>query len=291
VRGQRYFVFFDSELYLVQLINVAGKSRSYIILTAAGAVVDANIRQQISELDLQINSLEEFDLDILDKVALNLLDLKKKSINTISVEIAEKMSDIKISLEELNLQGIVYENKNDGTFSIVSKIGTLINLVQRFTNEQGKKYRFISSAFVDSLINDEFIDYVTNRFKLVLSIQQKKNLVIICKVFPSALYLVLFRYTGDFENDYRQIESSNMDSSVKEKSHENMYLSLMSEVLAKTHQDLNALSDEYLDSRHIRGFYIGNTVKIASDSGLILDLEDKQSLYLGRALEELNQGN
>jgi hypothetical protein len=254
VRGQRYFVFFDSELYLVQLINVAGKSRSYIILTAAGAMVDANIRQQISELDLQINSLEEFDLDILDKVALNLLDLKKKSINTISVEIAEKMSDIKISLEELNLQGIVYENKNDGTFSIVSKIGTLINLVQRFTNEQGKKYRFISSAFVDSLINDEFIDYVTNRFKLVLSIQQKKNLVIICKVFPSALYLVLFRYTGDFENDYRQIESSNMDSSVKEKSHENMYLSLMSEVLAKTHQDLNALSDEYLDSRHIRGF-------------------------------------
>jgi hypothetical protein len=102
--------------------------------------------------------------------------------------------------------------------------------------------------------------------------------------------LVLFRYTVDFENNYRQIESSNVDSSVKEKSHENMYLSLMSEVLAKTHQDLNALSDKYLDSRGIRGFYIGNTVKIASDSGLILDLEDKQSLYLGRAAGRIEPG-
>jgi hypothetical protein len=75
-----------------------------------------------------------------------------------------------------------------------------------------------------------------------------------------------------------------LDPSVKEKWHENSYMSLMSEVLARAYQDLSTLSEEYLDNRGIRGFHIGNTVKIASNSGLMLDLEGRVSYFLSKAV-------
>jgi hypothetical protein len=204
VLGKRYFVFFNSELYLVQLINVAGKPRNYIILSSSCEMVDPSIRQQISSLDSLTGSLQEFDLEILDNVAINLLDLKKKTPQAISLETGEKLEDIKISLEELRLQGIATES--DGLYSITSTIEGLKTLALRLTTNEQKKYKFMSSVYLESLINDEFIKYVVERFRLILDDQYKRNLTTICKVFPSALCLVLFRQSLDFENNYKHIE-------------------------------------------------------------------------------------
>lgn len=262
--GKRYFVFFSSELYLVQLINIAGKPRSYIVLSSSCEMVDPSIRNQISSLDPLIASLEEFDLEILDKVAINLLDLKKKTPETISIETGEKLEDIKISLEELKLQGIASDSNNDGLYSIISNIECLKTLVLRLTADEQKKYKFASSTYLESLINDEFVRYVVERFRLVLDDQHKRNLMTLCKVFPSALCLVLFRQTLDFENNYRHIEESKLDSTSKEKWHQSTAMSLINEALAKAYQDLNLLPGKYLNSRGIRGFNIGNILRIAS---------------------------
>jgi tetratricopeptide (TPR) repeat protein len=288
--GKRYFVFFNSDLYLIQLINIAGKPRSYIILSSSCEMIDSSIRQQISSQDPLITSLEEFDLEILDKVTINLLDLNKKTLETISAETGEKLEDIKVSLEELKLQGIASENKNDSLFSIIANIENLKTLALRFTNDNYKKYKFMSSEYLDSLINDEFVNHVAKRFKLTLDDQNKKNLVIICKFFPSALYMVLFRQTLDFENNYRYIQESQLDLSAKEKWHQSTVMSFMSEVLAKAYQDLNILSEKYLDNRGLRGFNIGNTVRLLSDSGLILDLEYRESFYLAIASGRIEPG-
>jgi tetratricopeptide (TPR) repeat protein len=290
VPGKRYFVFFDSELYLVQLINIAGKPRSYIILSSSCEMVDSSIRQKISSLDPLIASLEEFDLEILDKVAINLLDLKKKTPEAISIETGEKLEDIKISLEELKLQGIVSESNNDSLYSITSNIESLKALAMRLTVDEQKKYKFMSSTYLESLINDEFVKHVVERFRLVLDDQYKRNLITICKVFPSALCLVLFRQTLDFENNYRFIEESKLGSSLKEKWHQSTAMSLMNEALAKAYQDLNISPGRYLDNRGIRGFTTGNILRIASDSGLILDLEYRESSYLAIASGRIEPG-
>ncbi|HKG87261.1 MAG TPA: hypothetical protein VKA95_02955, partial [Nitrososphaeraceae archaeon] len=102
-------------------------------------------------------------------------------------------------------------------FSIIANIENLKTLTLRLTKDNQKKYKFMSSLYLESLINDEFVKHVVERFRLILNDQYKRNLITICKVFPSALYLVLFRQTLDFENNYRHIQECNLDLSAKEK--------------------------------------------------------------------------
>jgi len=49
--GDRYLVYHETNIYLVQLINTAGVPRNYIILTARGEIVERSIRFQITALD------------------------------------------------------------------------------------------------------------------------------------------------------------------------------------------------------------------------------------------------
>jgi hypothetical protein len=117
--------------------------------------------------------------------------------------------------------------------------------------------------------------------------RQKTNLKILDKIFLSVLDLILFR-DNTVKNGYEQIHQSDLPQGKKQSFLSDMINYFMSEILTAAHHDLINLSSKYLDDKAIRGFHIGKTIRIASDSGLIIDLEDRQSLFLGRPVEKLN---
>ena len=52
--GERYLLFFKSHLYLIQLINVAGKPERFLILTATGEIPNRSIIADILKSDSNI---------------------------------------------------------------------------------------------------------------------------------------------------------------------------------------------------------------------------------------------
>jgi tetratricopeptide (TPR) repeat protein len=136
--GKRYLVYFESNIYLVQLINIAGLPRNYIILTARGEIVNKSVRDNITTLDTQLNSLEQLDLAIIDEVLLALLDNREKAVGVVSEETRIKNEDVKVALEELELEKIVdkisaYDDEKQ--FKIVSDIDTLGKVIKKLIDK------------------------------------------------------------------------------------------------------------------------------------------------------------
>src|SRR5918996_847111 len=85
--GDRYIVYLDLGLFIIQVLSVGGKSSHYIILTGIGEIADKTIEEEILKLDKELKNLKRIDLSILEKVTLNLLDMNRKTLDQISHEI------------------------------------------------------------------------------------------------------------------------------------------------------------------------------------------------------------
>jgi hypothetical protein len=173
--GERYIVYLDAGLFIVQLLLVGGKPNHFVILTGKGQLAHRTIESEILELDNTLRSLTRIDLDILEKVTLSLLDMSEKTIKQISGEISETLTDCRVAVDELRFhEGIILDGKETtGSIRINEDIDTLKRLIKKFS-ESDNKYEFMSSRCIDLVVNDAFIDHVGNRFRLELNNQQKK---------------------------------------------------------------------------------------------------------------------
>lgn len=78
--GDRYLILLKSQLYIIQMIKLAGVNKNYIILTGNGEIVDKTIRQEISNIDNRLSSLKEIDLALIKEVILRMVELIPKTI-------------------------------------------------------------------------------------------------------------------------------------------------------------------------------------------------------------------
>jgi tetratricopeptide (TPR) repeat protein len=290
--GDRYVVFSESDLYIVQIIQIGGQARNFYIFTPKGDMAESAIRKKIKDTDERLKSLEEFKPEIIDSVILNLLELQPKTAGQLSGETNETINDIEIALDEAELENLVLrENGNDGhIFTLSRDIKAFMKIAERYLMEKAKAVRFMSSNYLQWMINDEFINLISYRFKLHFDEKLKQRIITISKIFPSALYLGLFRYTIDFENSYEQIENSNMSFDEKGKRHKDTALNFMGQMLARIREDLHTLPAKYLESKGIRAFNDENSIRIASDNELIIDEADKSSGYLAVAKGTIQPG-
>lgn len=292
--GDRYLVYYESNIYLVQLIKIAGVSRNYIILTANGEIVQKSVRERISALDSQLTSLEQLDLEIIDEVLLKLLDNKEKTIETVSKEMNMKYEDVKVALEELRLENIVNTinaDSNETSFKIISNMDNLGKVIKKFEGNHERRYKFMASVYANSLIGSkQFIEFIENRFYISINERQRNNLIILASVFPSVISMIIFRFNNDFKNTYEQRELSSIPEGKKNGFRDMQLRIFMGEILSRTYHDMLEIQNEYLDSRGVRGFIIENGVKLATDSGLVIDLANSQAFYLGRAAGVIKPG-
>jgi hypothetical protein len=225
--GERYAVYLDAGLLIVQLLLVGGKPNHFVILTGKGQLVHRIIESEILELHDNLKSFTRIDLGIIEKVTLSLLDMSEKTVEQISGDISETITDCRVAIDELrSREEIIVEGKETtGSFRINENIDTLKRLIKKYS-ESDNKYEFMSSRYTDLVVNDTFIDHVVSRFWLEVNNQQKKNLITISKIFPSVLFTELFRYAVDFENNYNQVEGSQVSQEDKQKLQEKKACSL-----------------------------------------------------------------
>lgn len=288
--GERYLVYFESTLYVVQLFLINGKSSRYVILTEKGNLAYKAICEEIAKLDETIRSLPIVNLQILDKVALNLLDLKKKTPDEIATDVVETVNDVKVALEELKTERLVLEDgKASKIFMISTELPALTELTKRFTNSE-YKYTFMSSAYVESVINDTFTSYVSDRFKLNLDTEQRTVLAKASKIFPSVLSTLLLANTEHYETNYRHLQELGLPQSEIEKWQKNTVYTFMHEILLGILNDLQTVEGNYLAKKGVKGYVLKNKFKIASEFELIFASESEGYIHLAEAGGPIKSG-
>ncbi len=218
-------------------------------------------------------------------MTLSLLDLKEKTPNEISKEIIETRNDVQVALQELRSQGLVKERAEgelENSFTITQNIEGLVKLAKKFTNTDNE-YEFMLSHFIGSIVDDNFIKHVADRFKLNLSQQQRKSLLTVSRIFPSVLEFELFGDVKAYENSHRQLLESGLSESEKIKLHQSVVTAFLGRILVRSVDDIRNAPAGYLDKKGIRGYQARYTLRVATNTGLIFDQEYKDSEYLAVA--------
>jgi len=269
----RYVVFFESRIYVVQIFQISDTAKRYVIYTGEGNLAGRTIYQQISSLDATLTDIPLVDLEIFDKVLLNLLDLKEKSTEKISQEITEDPNDVKAILEDLESESLlnVVENENV-VYSIKNDVVTLTNLTKRFAKSK-HKLTFMNTNFINLVLDDNFVNHISERFKIIFSDDQKTLLKEASRIFPTVLHTLFLSDTKSFENHFEQAKTMNLNESAKKLSDKNILSSFMHLLLVDIQNDLKLLHGNYLDAKNVLGYFTHIKFKIASEFELIFALD------------------
>jgi hypothetical protein len=148
--GERYLIFFKSNLYLVQLMDIAGKPERFTILTATGEIPNRSIVDGIIKSDTMLKLLRPMDFVILNKVVASLLDTKPKSLQELSIEIIETKNDVEFSLKELKEMQLLDEKRlTTNLFSINFHIQAFNKIAKIMLNSK-YRYDFMSSNYIQA---------------------------------------------------------------------------------------------------------------------------------------------
>lgn len=277
--GERYFSYFNSNLFTIQLLKIGGVERNYVILTGKGELVEESIRTEISQLDKRLRNLKEIDLKILEKIMINLLDNTEKNIKEVATIINEKENDVQVALNELVIQGIISKNDISNTFKLIQNIEILGKILHRLGE---KKYQLIKTNFLNSLINQEFLDFVSGRFKVKLNSELNEQLKKICKLFPTVIEMLILEYNSDFQNYYNQKASKELDKGAYAELNDKLKDRLIEKILSLVVDEVEKGKNS-IEKAGIRAFFTKKEIRITSDSEKIVDLKSSSTIYLAIA--------
>lgn len=295
--GDRYLVYIESGIFIVQILLVGGKPSHYLILTGRGELVQKTIEYEITKLDKTIKSLVKIDLQILDSVTINLLDLKKKSIAQISREINETENDVSIAIEELRLSGLLDKksrSREGVLFSMRTDMKSLSKLVRKYAFT-ARKYDFMTSAYIENTVNDDFATYVKDRFKLQLDPDKTTIIIVACRIFASVLHYVLLADNSPYILNYEQRgEQRKLREQDQEPRHisDNMEREFFDQIVTGIRASLGARDDNRVAyEKGIRGFHMVSTFKMASETDLIFSSSTESTEYLAIAGGTIRAGS
>jgi tetratricopeptide (TPR) repeat protein len=262
--GIKYVVLYQYMLFVIQIFNLSGEPYRYLVLTAQGEIPSRTMSEDIKKLSPLLKKLCPIDVVTVDKVLLNLLGIKSKTISQISSEITETFNDTKFALQELREMGVVDEIKSEVEVKYVinTNLDALYKIADRFL---GGKFRYdlLSSSYIEAVTNDLFMNQLQERFKLNLSEGEQKVFLRMIRHFPSALKLILFRDATDYRNRYEQLKQSGHFESEKSKMYIENLQSLLNELVRLIIIDLDSMSNRFIEEKKIAGYLLATDLRVA----------------------------
>lgn len=288
--GERYVVNYDSYLYVVHTLRTGGTASHFMILTNEGELVRKQVEEAIVKLDPSLRTLAGIDT-IQEKGLLVLLDAKARSISEITEAIGDTEKNILIALDELEESGLVAVLQNGQTplYNLNNTIDVLTKLVKRFL-ESDSKYEFMSSHYLELMINENFSKYVEDRFKIKFEQDMVKVLRKAARIFPSVLYQLLLGDNTLYINSYKHSEQLRTPGN----KHENLpnlipYI-FMNDIILKVLSDTRTLDTNYLSKKGVKGIFMRNELRIASQFELIFRIETEGMSFFVPAAGPIESG-
>jgi len=275
--GEKYLVFFQSNLYIIQLLKNKEDTVAFMILDSNCKPVDFHISNEISRPDEQLTNYTRIDPVIIEKIILNLLNIEEKTIDQISTEIEESVKDCQIAIDDLLLQNLVSSTENSKLFRIDNSIKSFSTFVKKFESSM-QIYVLMSSKYIDNAINDNFVEYVQSRYKITLDTNYTNVLKTCATIFPSVVSLLLFGDVTNFEYTYSQLKDFNPQA--KNEVNSILFTFFWEQIYDAVVSDLRSSPPKYIGDKGIKGYFLAGDLKVGSGTQMILHLFVKGHTYV-----------
>lgn len=289
--GMKYIVLFRSMLFIVQLFNLENSPYRYMILTSKGEIASKTMTKMIKGLHPLLKKLCPIDVLIVDKVLLNLLDVKSKTISEISSEIVEAFEDTNFAVQELKEMGVIcqVQSGTEPRYKVNTGIDDFYKIAERFLSSRFR-YDLLSSPYIEIVINDLFLDEIQDRFKLNLSKHEQNIVLKILKYFPSALDLILFKDTTEYRNRFDQLKQSPQFESRKNSMYIENLQSLLSELVRLVIVDLDSIPSRFIEGKKIAGYLLTTDLRIALSDMPLFKILSSGTVMFTRAARPIKPG-
>jgi len=267
---ERYLVFFESQIYIIQIFKINDSEKRYVIYDGEGNLVKRTIYEQIAKLDEEIKSIPLIDLEILNKVILNLLDLESKTVKDVALGIVESEKNVNIIFDDLLAEGII--EKNESEYKIKTDLEILKKLSNRFCRSKDK-FSFMQSKYIDFIINDEFVSLVAKHFRINFDESQKIAIKRASVIFPEILYFLLLSDVSRYTNFADHRERIEKGKKPNEQFDIDILSSFMSDFSIIIINELYKIPTNYISKKGIEGYFISTDLRIASEEKLFFILD------------------
>lgn len=282
--AERYIVYFNNAIYCIQLIPLVNEQKyGFNVVNDKGNIVSKLICNQIKNQDDELKDKELINLQAREKVILNLLDGKSKSIEQISSEIIESKTDIELAIKRLTAEAIV--KMIDNTYKIAYELTTFLSLAKQFLYGEHRS-KFISSNYAEEIINDALLNYIKDRFRLDIPNGLKSHILNLIRISPSALREALFSSIDRYVTSDEHLTRLKMSPEELKKWRASFINSFLELLLGQF------LVDHYshrlrrkIHEEEIKGYQIGINLKVATLRNLFLSLHTESVIMSAKLAE------
>lgn len=264
------------------------KETHFTVLTAKGMEVQKYIIDELIKVDSQIKKLTPINLSARTKIIISLCDNYERTIDEISTEIEESSTDVEIEISTLIKKEIVLESK--GKYRLSNELETFTTLSKEFLTSKNRT-EYFRGVYAQGNIDSRLVNYIQTRFFIQFEDEQKKAIIKILKISPSAFLKSLTEPTEMFRTGYEQISEGSFPKEIKEKWETGSVSQLFSIFVKALISDLDdSDSSKILGDKEIRGCMLHIVAKFVSLSEKYLTFEVKSMFMMAKAKGEIKAG-
>ena len=274
-------VFCKNSWYYIQFFGKQDAVDSFTILDAFGKIVDnftcRDIRKQYSKLQ----NLKLILLSSRRQILESLLKKDKLTIDEIIRELKENRVDIQATVDDLVQQNLLTSYYDGGQkFMIKRGLETFLAVSSEFKQNVSA---FMKSAYLQSSITNELMNFIIHRFVIAPSKKQIKSIEKLIVISPSALEYCLRSTDVPAQDLYEQFNDKN---SIVNKS---KIADLISRLCILTLGDIGQRKG-VLGLQHTRAIEANIHLKLATMNDLYLDVGAKYTQIVARAAGPIRLG-
>lgn len=208
----RELVFYQNQWFFVQYCSENQKPTHFFVVNNFGNPVEDLIAKGIRELKNDLRNLNLILLDTKKRVLNFMLNKESITISEIVEGIKESKVDIQSVIEELLDQQLISKGSDVHKYSLVKELEAFLKITREFL-EKGNKREFMNSSYLTNSINgNQIISHIVSRFHLKPNDENKKAILRMVLVSPSALHYCLFGSTLHAQNLTSQFKNNMTDS-------------------------------------------------------------------------------
>ena len=271
-------VYYANSWYYIQLLGTENADR-VVIFGGSGEFVDNFTSHELRKHHSRLKHLTLILLESRMEILKILLSDEQITMNEIAKKLKIKRVDIQTtinSLVEQNLLEVI--DTNNKKFKIKRGLATFLKISNEFKQESSI---FMRSSYFKSSINSELMNFITNRFIIILSKQQLGSIQKLIAISPSALEHCL-------RSDDVPDQNSDDDPGTNPAKNKFRILDLFSSLCVLT------LSD--MEQRRVLQLDVMNAVmakihlKFATPDSLYLDIQTKYNVVVMKVSGSIKRG-
>lgn len=274
-------VYFKNKWYFIQYCGHSNQKDSFLLLDSHGEIVDNLTCKDIRDLLPNLRNLKLILLSSREQILTLLLQKESITATDIVKELKEQLVDVQTTLDDLVSQNLIISERTDEPkYAIKEGLETFLQITKEFKD---KSSILMKSMYLEKSMTYELVSYISKRFFVDLSEEEKRVLVRILLISPSSLEYCLRSDDTPHQNLYEQFKGN-----LPKKVQQTNLTSLMSKLCILCLNDLE--NKQLLGLQKTRALSVILNLKISTLDESYLTIDAKYTTVTMQAAGGIKRG-